>query len=243
MCLLGNGMKKLTLYSTSREHFISYATALGKILHEQQRDKPWIIDLNGDFASGKILLALGIDSVYRPDLYKTAPPDGLEAERRLAPHNSGNPFLDGFEDDKPVVTNNYRRLFAAPKATYDFTLQSLVYHNPAARVAIATNVEREAQKPYYNYQWSDMDSDVLDIGIQVWCFKGPTHVPKEKWQQQGMIDLLNTFDHARRAAIDNKAVNNLFWRKIDFFVNDDCPIFEQLQQLECADYFAPVVQI
>src|SRR5688572_15247643 len=117
-------MKKVTLYSTSRDHFLFIAQALGQILHANQTQKPWMIDLTGDINAGKAALMLGVDSAYRPEKY----PNGVEKTFDIKAEISKSitrPVI--YEDDGDSTT-------PMRKKEYDDILRSLQRVNTAARV-------------------------------------------------------------------------------------------------------------
>lgn len=224
-------MKKLTLYTKSREEFLQVSRDLAKLIHGIERKKPWVVDLNGDVASGKSLLALAFDSIYRPDVYENEfIPPGASSDLELNPNS-----------DKPVIYTNFVHQLRTNKETYDKLLAEYVAKNRSAKILFATNIERISLRESYNYNASGINSDVLDIGIQVKLTTAKEKdqaglkrefqeiIEAKEWE--GVGDSKNP-DCIVRQKLLAAIAHQKFWRTTHIFIEDDSPLAPYLQQLK-----------
>jgi hypothetical protein len=145
------------IFTTSREELIAFGNRLGRVMKDSDRKKPWIINLTGDGISGKELIALAIDQIFTPSRY----PNGITREM------SADDILEpDFVTQPAVVFTNFNRLICASRENFDDRLQNFADQNPWACVAVASNIERTFQGEF-NYQAKGLDSDRLDVSLQV----------------------------------------------------------------------------
>lgn len=139
----------------SRDEMITFGQSLGRILKSMVRQKPWLISLTGDEASGKELLALAIDQTFNPHHYA----QGIE------PHMSADKELDATKKGS-VVFNNFKRPIYSTKERFDRALKEYEAKNQGTCVLIASNIERTFFDEF-DYRAQGLESDVLDISLQV----------------------------------------------------------------------------
>jgi hypothetical protein len=219
-------MIKTTLRTNSREQFLAASKQLGRILQNVSQQKPEIIiDLNGDACSGKSLVAIAIDSVFRPHNYTNsgAIAPYCEADNSLAPG-----------DDKPVVFYNFNfsaisfkeRQLLNLKENYDEELKKIRRRSPSAKILIAANLYRGDAAPYFNYIQHRLNSDVLDLVINVRCLQpSATETLTETARRKMAAD---PFNYARE-------MREKFHRDINLFTEDHNPLAQYLYQLDQAD--------
>ena len=142
----------------TRDEFIALGNVIGEALHQNPRENPWFISLQGDMSSGKELVALAIDQALNPQRY----PKGIEkdhsAEMELR-HGNGRTF--------PVVFSNFRNRYAPHPGYFDGYLQEFQRANPNAYVLVASNISRPGT--FESYRSAEhMQSDLLDVGLEVY---------------------------------------------------------------------------
>ena len=131
-------------------HDRDYLLLLGRMLaahsveQEQENKRPWTFLFNGAADSGKSLVAIGADTVFRPQLY----PKGdvsrtIKADLWLAPGEI-NP------DKIPVSYKNYNYQEYFDRHSLDTALSRFHRQSPGAVMCIAANIQRTAQGAF-NY--------------------------------------------------------------------------------------------
>lgn len=148
----------LGIQTNSREAFIALGHAIGRATLRTPYKSPWHVVLQGDFSSGKELLALAIDQALNPKRYPNGITKDLEAERHLHPDNDGKPR---------AVFANFRNRYAPNGSFFDAYLRDFSLDNPLAHVVIASNISRPGSHEFYRGA-ANMDSQFLDVGVVVY---------------------------------------------------------------------------
>lgn len=147
----------------SRDQLIALGNRLGETLRDNPRgDRPWFISLNGDGMSGKSLIPLGIDQVFRPHLYS----------KGVTPIHSVDALMMTRQPDAPAIFTNFGRIVEETKEEFDGQLDEFAAENPHARVLIFSNLFR-TPKGDFNYAAQGLNSDRLDCNIQVHRIEEP----------------------------------------------------------------------
>lgn len=141
-----------------RAGLVAFGENLGRILKEQSRNQPWMIRLDGDFNSGKSLVAMAIDKGYRPEAY----PDGLDRGVRI------QTLMPDWHLNKPgslhTVFKNFGHLICKTRNNFDQELKDFEARNPQARILIASNLRRSLTGNDFD---GELDSDRLDVAVRV----------------------------------------------------------------------------
>ena len=142
-------------------HDRDYLLLLGRMLaahsveQEQENKRPWTFLFNGAADSGKSLVAIGADTVFRPQLY----PKGdvsrtIKADLWLAPGEI-NP------DKIPVSFKNYNYEECFNRHSLDTTLSRFHRQSPGAVMCIAANIQRSAYGAFNYAAAGNMGSHYL----------------------------------------------------------------------------------
>ena len=210
-------MKKVTLHSTSREHFLFLAMTVGKILHTKQREKPWMIDVNGDQASAKSVFALAADIAYRPEKF----PEGITPDI-IADYHFASPETD------PIIFFNAGPKILDTKKNYDAAFKWFAQRFPAAKIIMLANIMRDEEEPYYNYE-NGFGSDVLDVGILVQAIR---YLHDIEPHSPDLMLIADKFHQASMKAHTSQDLFAKFFRRIEIYVEDNNPMLPLLLELE-----------
>ncbi len=140
---------------STRDKMIGLGNMLGTYFKHANREKPWMITLDGDVASGKALIALAIDQAIHPDMYLT----GLE------PYHSADVHLSP-ERQHPIVFQNFGNIISPTQEKFDQRLCAFEEAHPHAKILIGSNHARH-HTDHFNYQARGLHSDRLDMNIHV----------------------------------------------------------------------------
>ena len=146
------------IQTNSREAFIALGHALGRATLRTPCKSPWYVSLQGDFSSGKELLALALDQALNPQRYPAGISKELAAETYLRPGNAGRP---------QTVFANFRNRYAPNGSFFDEYLRDFGLQNPRAHVVIASNISRPGSFEFYRGA-KNMESECLDVGVVVY---------------------------------------------------------------------------
>ena len=141
------------LKTKNRNQLIWLGNTIGGFIKESQRTRPWHMAINGDHDSGKSLIALAIDAVFRPQEY----PRGILSKNR---HVADNLMIG------PVIFRNVSQSPAMCRDAFDKTLTDFQASRPLAHVVILSNVKRTFSESF-QAATDGLDSDILDIDIRV----------------------------------------------------------------------------
>ena len=160
-------MYSLLLHINKRNDMIHLVQVTGHYFKENAKDHPgntpWTILLGADSDSGKSLLALAIDSVFRPHLY----PDGIShevsADSRLKPDFFGSPV-------PPVIFSNFQNLIYSSQEYFDSALEDFIHKYSGAKVYVSANIQRTFTGEF-NYAAHGLCSNWLDANFHVYGHK------------------------------------------------------------------------
>lgn len=141
------------LKTKNRRQLIWLGDTIGRFIKESQRASPWHMTINGDHDSGKSLIALAIDAVFRPQEY----PRGILSKNR---HVADNLMIG------PVIFRNVSQSPAMCRDAFDKTLTDFQASRPQAHVVILSNVKRTFSESFHAAT-DGLESDILDIHIRV----------------------------------------------------------------------------
>jgi hypothetical protein len=141
----------------SRDEFISLGQALGLALKPLAEQEQKIILLGGHGNSGKSLLALAMDSVFRPEEYEDCIPLHLSADSKL---DSSEKF------GLPVTFNNFACRLEESDPAFDRILKNFAGRNTDAKLVIAANINRHYLTDF-NYKANGLHSRNLDLYVDV----------------------------------------------------------------------------
>lgn len=120
----------LTLDISTREQLIALGTILGEAIQSSNRERSWMIALEGDARSGKSLIPLAVDQVFNPHAYPQGITRDLSVDWLLKP---------GCQPSGTVVFDNFGTI---PYRDYDNALDEFESKNLHAKVLVASNVAR-----------------------------------------------------------------------------------------------------
>jgi ABC-type dipeptide/oligopeptide/nickel transport system ATPase component len=144
-------------YTTEhRDNFIAFGRKIGRAIHSLNDKKQSIVALNGHIDSGKSLLALAIDSIYRPEKYKHGITESANADRQLNAKKFGT---------IPVIFDNLKYDIQpghdAPQQLKEFFAQNA---NPS--VIIISNLYMK-NRDIYHYTEDELKNYGVDLHIEV----------------------------------------------------------------------------
>jgi hypothetical protein len=148
---------RLSQNFNDRAGLVSFGEDLGRILKEQNREQPWMIRLDGDFDSGKSLVALAIDKGFRPEAYPEGLHSGIRIETLMPWHRNPPGSLH-------TVFRHFAHILRISRGAFDCELADFEARNPQARVLIASNLDRSITG---NDLEGGLDSNRLDLAIRV----------------------------------------------------------------------------
>ena len=148
----------VSIFNTfNRNEFMELGKAIARFQRNSGKDKLFVLQ-GGDEASGKELLALAADSVFRPGKYNNGViPTDITADS-LHPKES-----NGFEG--PVVFYNFRRVVCGSASAFDRQLKMFRDEAPLGKLYVASGIERGFIGDF-NYA-AGFESDLLDMSVCV----------------------------------------------------------------------------
>ncbi|MBI1301882.1 MAG: hypothetical protein GC137_09535 [Alphaproteobacteria bacterium] len=181
---------------------------------ERKNEKPWLIDLAGDNSSGKSLLALAVDSCFRPHIYQGEHiPSFLSVDKELEPNG-----------DKPVVFHN----FFARRIRYLGQIGLFEDENPEAEILFVGNTRKHQKRAYKETGRRDTKTGFdarIDISFVLKQFDLARMI-KDVGLRHG-LDIFRDFRKAAKQVSErsrpverSRNIKDLFWRRIEISFPD-----------------------
>lgn len=149
---------RLSVYFNTRAEVIAFGEKLGRAMKTLHHEGPWFIRLDGDFNSGKSLVALAMDKGFRPTSY----PDGLERDVRIETLMSD--WFQNNPDSLHTVFKHFGHMVCETRSCFDQELVNFRDKNSQASILIAANLERSMMG---NDLDDGLNSDLLDLAMKV----------------------------------------------------------------------------